>query len=244
MVDRTRHSSHLQRIRYTIASTGLLRGLADLAIWLLGYRADRDRSFDRRYGTDTGGSVATSELGIVDDATRDQAILYLPSPERVTRWMLNMVGINHREYSFVDLGCGKGRVLLVASTYPFQQVIGVEISDELSRIARGNLARFPDAARKARDVEVQNIDAVTVRFPTTHLLVHMYHPFGPDLTRAVLRRLEESLLEAPRRVIVAYLLYDDAIKAVDDVFAEFSSLKRQRYERSVLGHYNWLFYAN
>jgi SAM-dependent methyltransferase len=236
-------SSSLGRIRYSIASTGLVRGLADLAVWLLAYRADRDRSFDRRYGTETGGSVGTSNLGIADDAVREQAILYLPSPERVTRWMLDTLGIDHRDYSFVDLGCGKGRVLLVASTYPFQRVIGVEISEELSRIARDNVTRFPADARKA-DIEVQTIDAATVRFPTTNLVIHMYHPFGPELTRAVLRRLEESVREVPRTVMVAYLLYDDAISAVDEVFAAFPWLKRLRYERSVLGNYNWLFYAN
>ncbi len=157
--------------------------------------------------------------------------------------MLNTLRIDHREYSFVDLGCGKGRVLLVASTYPFQRVIGIEISQELSRIARENIARFPASARKS-DVQVQTIDAAAIRFPETNLLLHMYHPFGPELTRAVLRRLEESVRQEPRKVIVAYLLYDDAITMVDDAFAAFPWLKRQRYERSVLGHYNWLFYSN
>jgi SAM-dependent methyltransferase len=236
-------SNHLRRIRYSIASTGLRRGLSDLAVQLLGYRPDRDRSFDNRYGTDTGGSVGTSDLGIADDTVREQAILYLPSPERVTRWMLSTLRLDYRTYSFVDLGCGKGRVLLVASTYPFQRVIGVEISQELSRIARENVTRFPASARKA-DVEVQTIDAATIRFPATNLLIHMYHPFGPELTRVVLRRLEESVREQPRQVTIAYLLYDSAIESVDEVFAAFPWLKRQRYERSVLGHYNWLFYAN
>jgi SAM-dependent methyltransferase len=236
-------SSNLRRIRYSIASTGLFRGLADVALLLLTYRPDRDRSFDARYGTDTGGSVGTSDLGIADDAVREQAILYLPSPERVTQWMLNTLRLDYRTYSFVDLGCGKGRVLLVASTYPFQRVIGVEISQDLGRIALENVARFPASARKA-DVDVQTIDASTMRFPSTNLLIHMYHPFGPELTRVVLRRLEESVREQPRQVTIAYLLYDSAIDAVDDVFAAFPWLKRQRYERSVLGHYNWLFYSN
>jgi SAM-dependent methyltransferase len=244
VVDQPRSlSSNLRRIRYSIASTGWRRGLADVVTWLLTYRPDRDRTFDRRFGTDTSGSVATANLGIVDDATRSQAILYLPSPESVTRWMLKTLRVDYATYSFMDLGCGKGRVLLVASTYPFQRVIGVEISPELSQIARENAARFPARLRKA-DVEVQTIDAATVSFPKTNLLIHMYHPFGSDLTRVVLQRLEESVRETPRQVMVAYLLYDDAIEAVDEVFAGFPWLTRRRYERSVLGHYNWLFYSN
>jgi SAM-dependent methyltransferase len=220
-----------------------MRGLADLGVLLLTYHPDADQSFDRRYGTDTGGSVSTANLGIADDAVRKQAILYLPSPARVTRWMLDTLRLDYSQYSFVDLGCGKGRVLLIASTYSFRRVIGVEISQELSRIARENVARVPASVRKS-DVEVQTIDAATIRFPPTNLLVHMYHPFGSELTRVVLRRLEESVRLDPRKVTVAYLLYDDAITAVDAVFAEFPWLKRQRYERSVLGQYNWLFYSN
>jgi predicted RNA methylase len=239
-------SSNIRRITYTVASTGLWRGLADLAVLWLGasaYRADTDRSFDQRYGTDTGGSVETPHLGIADVAVREQAVRYLPSPERVTRWMLDTRRIDYREYSFVDLGCGKGRVLLVASTYPFRRVIGVEISQELSRIARQNVDRFPASARQS-EIEVQTIDASTMQFPDTHLLVHMYHPFGPELTRAVLQRLERSVQAAPRKVMVAYLLYDSAVESVDQVFAAFPWLMRQRYERSILGQYNWLFYGN
>jgi SAM-dependent methyltransferase len=218
-----------------------LRGVADLGLLLLTYRPDRDRSFDKRYGTDTGDRVPTANLGIADDAIREQAILYLPSPERVTRWMLETLRIDYREYSFVDLGCGKGRVLLVASTYPFQRIIGVEISPELSRIARENAARF---TAKRSEIDVLTIDATTMHFPATNLVLHMYHPFGPELMRVVLGRLQESVAATPRSVRVAYLLYDDAIDAVDEVFAAFPWLKRQRYERSILGQYNWLFYSN
>ena len=244
MVERPRGlSDDLRRIRYSIASTGLLRGLADLTTWLLTYHPDRDHTFDKRFDTDTSGSVATANLGIADAATREHAILYMPSPERVTRWMLKALRIDHRRYSFLDLGCGKGRVLLIASTYPFQRVIGIEISQELSRIARENAKRFPASKRKT-EVEVQTTDASAMSFPNTNLLIHMYHPFGPELTRLVLRRLEESVRAQPRDVTVAYLLYDGAVEAVDDAFAAFPWLRRLRYERSVLGNYNWLFYAN
>src|ERR1044071_2992417 len=94
----------------------------------LTYHPERDRSFDRAFGTDTAGSVSPPHLGIADDHARTQAILYLPSPARVTRWMLDHVGIDHRDFSFVDLGCGKAPVVLIASEYPFRQVVGVEIS--------------------------------------------------------------------------------------------------------------------
>jgi SAM-dependent methyltransferase len=238
-------AAKLRRVRFSIASTGFRRALADLGTRFLGvrnYDAELDRSFDRRFGTDTAGRVAPERLGIADGAAREQAILYLPSPERVTRWMLANVGIDHRDYSFVDLGCGKGRVLLVAATYPFQRVVGVEISAALAEIARANIARFQPPTRKCRDVEVQTVDATRFVFLETNLLIHLYHPFEPPLLSAVLEQLQRSVKARPRKVVIAYLLYSDALEAVEMVFARFPWLKRVRYEQSVLGQYDWLVY--
>jgi hypothetical protein len=44
--------------------------------------------------------------------------------------------------------------------------------------------------------------------------------------------------------VVAYLLYTAAVPAVTNVFAKHSSLKMVRYEQSLGGEYNWLFYSN
>jgi SAM-dependent methyltransferase len=234
----------LRRIKYSIASTGLRRGLADTATLLLAYHPDRDHSFDEPFGTDTAGSVQPAQLGIEDSGVREQAILYLPSPARITRWMFDNIGIDHRTFSFVDLGCGKGRVLLVASEYPFQRVIGVEISPQLSAIARQNAARFQPASRRCGNVEVHTGDATTFEFPKTPLLVHLYHPFEPSITEAVLSQLQQSVTDTPRPVAIAYLLYTAALEPVQAVFARFPWLKLRRYEQSVLGQYNWLFYSN
>ena len=234
-------TTKLRRLRFSVASTGLWRGLADVAMLLLTYHPERDRSFDRSFGTDTAGAVSPWELGIADAGVREKAILYLPSPARVTRWMLDHVGIRHEDFTFVDLGCGKGRVLLIASEYPFRRVVGVDISERLSHIARSNAELYKPASRSV--IEVQTGDATTFEFPETNLLIHLYHPFEPSLTRAVLSRLEASVRKTPRKVVIAYLLYASALDSVEDVFSEFRWLEKTRYEQSVLGQYNWLFYS-
>lgn len=234
----------LKSFRYSAASAGWRRTLMDVASHALAYRADRDRSFDQQFGTDTEGKVEPAALGIEDESRREQAILYLPSPAPVTRWMLEHVGLDHREFSFVDLGCGKGRVILVAAQYPFHRVIGVDISPALTQIARRNVELFPARARRCADVEVRNADVTTFDFPETNVLLHFYHPFGGEVTSAVLARLEESLRARPRRVEVAYLLYSGAVPEVRSVFAHFPWLKEVRYEHSLLGQYDWLFFSS
>jgi SAM-dependent methyltransferase len=234
----------LRRLRHSVESSGLRRTIADVALPWFAYSAARDKSFDARFGTDTAGSVAARELGIADTALEAQAILYLPSPPRVTRWMLRHAGIDHSEFSFIDLGCGKGRVLLIASEFDFQRAVGVEISAKLCEIARRNLALFQSPKRRCRDVRVENEDATRFEFPQENLLIHMYHPFAPELTLRVFERLGEELSLRPRKVLVAYLVYTAAVDEVDAAFAKITWLKRVRYEHSVTGQYDWLFYSN
>ena len=236
--------SNLKSLKYSVASAGLRRTLMDVASHAMTYRADRDSSFDRRFLTDTAGSVESSALGIDDPNRRASAILYLPSPTRVTRWMLDHVGIEHGDFSFVDLGCGKGRVVLVASQYPFQRVIGVDISRALTEIAERNVTSFPARARRCRSIEVLNADATSFDFPETNLVLHLYHPFDVEVTAAVLSRLERTLADRPRRVVVTYLVYSGAVPEVRGVFARFPWLRETRYEHSLLGNYDWLFFSN
>jgi SAM-dependent methyltransferase len=233
----------LRRLRYSVASTGLTRVFADVASHVLTYRPERDTSFDRRYGTDTAGRVDTGLLGIADPERQSQAILYLPSPARVTRWMLDNAGVDFRDFCFIDLGCGKGRVVLIASRYPFQQVLGVDLSASLTEIARRNLQVFPKRLQRCSAVRIHTGDAAQLEFPDGNIFLHLYHPFSPELTAALLSRLGESLAARPRRVFVAYLLYTGAVSEVRDVFGRFPWLRERRYEHSLLGNYDWLFFS-
>src|SRR4051794_29105807 len=103
----TTSPGRLRRIRDTSQSLGWRRAGHETPTGRRPYDPAEDLSFDERHGTDTAGSVEPEHLGILDDTAREQAILYLPSPLRVTRWMLDNVGVEPAERTFVDLGCGK-----------------------------------------------------------------------------------------------------------------------------------------
>jgi len=241
VVTTTTTPGRLRRIRYSFGSLGWRRAVQETVTGRRPYDPADDHSFDAQHGTDTAGSVEPEHLGITDDTVRDQAILYLPSPLRVTRWMLDNVGVEPTERTFVDLGCGKGRVLLTAAQRPFRRVVGIEISDQLASIAATNAERYIGPPPRRAGIDVVTADVTTVDLPETDLLIHAYHPFGTDILAGVLTRLEASLTAAPRRVTFAYLVYTHAVPDVLATFARFDWLRVTRYEQSVRGHYNWLF---
>jgi SAM-dependent methyltransferase len=106
---------------------------------------------------------------------------------------------------FVDVGCGRGRMLIVATEYGFTRVSGVELSRRLYREAELNLAAYARRNRHALPTVV-NVDATTYPIHDADTVFYFYNPFGAEALRAVLSNIRASLLRRPRDVRILYAL--------------------------------------
>ena len=97
---------------------------------------------------------------------------------------------------------GRGAALLLASEFPFKRIMGVEFSDELSAIARENVASFPTEAQRCGDIEIVCEDAAEFELPVDPLVLYFYNPFHEPIMREVMRRVVESLDDDPRPAFV------------------------------------------
>ncbi len=102
---------------------------------------------------------------------------------------------NLAELTFIDLGSGKGRALLLASDYPFRQIIGIELLPNLNAIAQQNIATYTSATQRCFAVESICADATAFQYPEGPLLIYLFNPF-PE---SGLRRALEHLLQALRQ---------------------------------------------
>ena len=82
--------------------------------------------FDWLHGVDTGG-VSTENLEIVS-TNSEKGIAYDPCPWSTLRWSLRLASLRAAGFTFVDIGSGKGKVLLSAVVLPFKRIVGVEFS--------------------------------------------------------------------------------------------------------------------
>lgn len=180
--------------------------------------------FERRYPSDTSGKIRLEELGL----PAQDRIYYLPTP-----WLLFRQAMRHVEVGpddvFADFGSGKGRVVLMAAaTYPFKRVIGVELSEELNRVARENVERNRDRLR-CRDVELVTTDALDWEVPDDLTIAYFYYPFYGPVFRGVVERLVESVDRSPRRFHLVYNCPKDASTLLETGrFREVAAL-RLRY---------------
>ena len=108
-------------------------------------------------------------------------------------------------FTFVDLGCGKGRALLLASRFPFRQVLGIELDGALAAIAQANLLTFRAPWQQCHALTVLHADATAIDLPPTPILLYLYHPFLAPALKRVLRRLERSLRQNPRELWLVYI---------------------------------------
>ena len=86
---------------------------------------------------------------------------------------------------FVDIGCGKGRVLCCAARYPIREAIGVDISVELCSQARANAERL-----RGRQSPVLVHNVLAERFDYGQGTVFMmFNPFGAVTLNMVLEKI-------------------------------------------------------
>jgi SAM-dependent methyltransferase len=113
-----------------------------------------------------------------------------------------------QDFTFIDLGSGKGRVLLMAAPYGFKRIIGVEFMPEWHRVAEENIRKYTANCavenKPAAAIESLCMDARDFEFPAGPLVVYMFNPFPEPVLAAVLERLRQSLLKDSRPVFVGY----------------------------------------
>jgi SAM-dependent methyltransferase len=166
--------------------------------------ASRD-GFDAAHGTDTAAVLVGRELGPAATRGGHLVIHYETTSEAAIRLPLDSLGADFSGFTFVDLGCGKGKPLLVAATYAFRRLAGVDLSPACIDVARRNVARYGPQRVDPACVELMVGDAEDYVFPPDPLVAYLYNPFPGAVLQRVIANLEASLRERPRPCAVIYV---------------------------------------
>lgn len=175
-------------------------------------RIETTDGFDAARGTDTSGTVPLWKLRL-NSSNAQFGTGYQTSSGRGLVEAIKVIGEHPRNLTFIDLGCGKGRMCILARELGFKKVVGVEFAPELARIAEENLK-----TTGATDAAVIVADAANFNFPPEAFLLYLFNPFGPEVMEKVVENLR--LAKAERQFIV----YDSARCA--DLFDSCGFLRR------------------
>jgi SAM-dependent methyltransferase len=161
------------------------------------------RRFDRRLGIETNEKVSRQGLTGMSTELREHAGEYAPTKPALFRRMVRKSAIDPNCFTFIDLGCGKGRIMIAAAEYPFREIIGVEADIALYRVAKQNVNGWREG-RSDRRLKVVHNDARTFKWPKGNLFVFMYSPFSGRVFQQVAERLAAAAGEPGRAVVIAY----------------------------------------
>jgi predicted RNA methylase len=162
---------------------------------------------DYRYGMNTRGIVRNGAVVHGADGTGD-GTFYQATPVRTFRRIVDAAGMVPDRTTFIDLGCGRGRAVLLAAQAGFARSIGVDLDPQLCAQAQDNVRRSRLSRSGGRpptgQIEIRVGDAAEADLPPEDLLVFLFNPFGAQTLERVLDRLYASHVRHPRRITVCY----------------------------------------
>lgn len=155
--------------------------------------------FDIRHGTSTFSRVPKGEQNIQSsDGEKDNGLLYVASFTSVTRQTTQIAAeiLGHDRFAqtqFFDLGCGKGKALMVYArqhgSIAKHPAIGIEYDPSLADLARQNVAKFGLTNDK---VNIITDSAANIRsyVKTDTAIIYLYNSFQGETLRATLDSLQ------------------------------------------------------
>jgi 16S rRNA G966 N2-methylase RsmD len=167
------------------------------------YRWEKEEEdFDRRFNVDTCYSEDEDRI-----ETNDSDIYFDYDPVKVSTFTkaIQSLKIRYEDFTFIDIGSGKGRALLMATSYPFKEIIGVEMFPYFKEIAERNIADYRNAEQKCFNIKIENFEATTYPLPEEKTVCFLFNPFNDEVLLKFLSNIKNSLSNSPREIFLIYL---------------------------------------
>lgn len=158
---------------------------------------------ERKYKLHTTGYDELNELkkqGI--DITH--ASMYMPANYYMLEKLLQELRSKPNNDCLLDIGCGKGRVLIIAAHWGFSKLYGVELSPSFCEVTKANIAvqqkSLPEVAFRIIQQNASNFI-----IPDEVSTIFLYNPFDAVIMKHVVEHITDSLQRKPRTLYIAYM---------------------------------------
>jgi hypothetical protein len=178
--------------------------------------------FDRKFGVETAEELPLAEAGVSQADVALGNAIYRPLTENLFRAAIAAIGIDPANFTFVDVGSGKGKVLFMAADYPFKRIVGVEYAGGLHEVAIRNVASYRSEQQRCKVIEPVHADALQYEMPAGPLVLFIFNALAKETMRQLLVQLDERSASDHDRPII--LIYTN-LRSVSEVKGVFSGLR-------------------
>ena len=164
--------------------------------------------FDVTHRVQTSGLVHGRHLNTGHPHDRHSTAYYGIAPsvllQLCARWRATALAAPPEDYSFIDLGAGMGRGMLLAAQIPFREVIGVELHPDLAAIAQKNIEVWERDGRARCPMRIVCADVTQFKFPKNPCVGYLFNPFRGPVLKALLRHIEQEFVGRGGQVDLLY----------------------------------------
>lgn len=150
-----------------------------------------DEWFERRHQVKTDGVHELDGLAI-RSKNRQHGSQYMPVRVGHLRRVLKLLPIDPGRWNLVDLGSGKGRVLVLADLMGFEKSIGVEFAADLCNAATANKLAFEKRHGRSSGIEVRHADVTAMSVAAAPTVFYAYNPFKSNVMAQAVQRIDEA----------------------------------------------------
>lgn len=165
--------------------------------------------FDVIFGLRTSGLIPGRHLKSGHPHDRHATAYFGVAPsvfrELLGRWRQSRPASPIEQTTFIDLGAGMGRAMLIAALQPFRAVVGVELNPDLVRLARRNMTRWRKIANPQAPMRLMCGDAADYVFPDGPCAVFLFNPFGATVMRRLLKGMARSFATRSGELEILYV---------------------------------------
>ena len=165
-----------------------------------------DKHYDKKRGIETCDLVFISDLKdepvdfsefLIDELYGALPVTLFGAMHRPAE------NISKQTCTFVDIGAGKARPLVLAAEHGYKNILGIEYVPSLAQTGRDNCEI---ALNHMKDVVWENrtADATSMKYPDTDLVVLACNPFDRPMFDRWLKNLLNDLRDNPREMVLIY----------------------------------------
>jgi SAM-dependent methyltransferase len=152
--------------------------------------------FDEQFHVQTSGLVLGQHLATGAPNDKHSTAYYGIAPSVLEQlchiWRSSTLAAPPEDYSFLDIGAGMGRGLLIASRMPFREVTGIDLHPDLCEIAQKNIRTWEAAGHPRCPMKILCQDATAFQFPQNPAVAYLFNPFRAPVLKALLRQMEKQ----------------------------------------------------
>ena len=138
----------------------------------------------------------------------DEFFDYIPSYKKTVTNALLYLKTNYqlKYYNFLDIGCGKGKTLILASKFSFKQITGYELDKEIFSVLKKNINQ-----NKLRNFKIYN-KSIKISEIENNSVIYFYNPFNEQLSTKLFEEISINPLLEDIILIYVNPIYSHALE--------------------------------